>query len=216
MKTGFRSLLLAGVIIAGAMPALAQPETLLSPLSQQPGSTAVRNQQPFLGVAHDDVERHQWNAAAAELERSETFLLNNGVTSSADMVTCPSRFMPYIIQARTAVKQRDQLDALLAIDKATSTMFTPLWSSPLAAAQIAPTPAAAVTATTSDTSAAAAPMVTKALLPGHWQLTGWQYHWVAPDTNYRTVETIPFIPGHYEYRGGAWIWVAGHYAKATS
>ncbi len=63
--------------------------------------------------------------------------------------------------------------------------------------------------------APAAPIVTKALLPGHWALTGWTYHRVPPDTTYRTVQTNPFIPGHFEYRGGAWFWVAGHYAKAT-
>jgi hypothetical protein len=79
-----------------------------------------------------------------------------------------------------------------------------------------PAPASAVSATLPAPDAAAEPMVTKALLPGHWELVGWQYHWVSPDTNYRTAETNPFIPGHYEYRGGAWHWVGGHYTKATS
>ncbi len=105
--------------------------------------------------------------------------------------------------------------ALLAIDKAMSTMSPSSGSSsPVAIARVAPAPASAVVATAP--AAIAPPMVTKAPLPGHWQLTGWQYHWVPPDTNFRTVQTNPLIPGHYEYRGVAWIWVAGHYAKATS
>jgi hypothetical protein len=217
MKTGYHALLMAGGLISVALPALAQPTNLMSPLSQQPAAAAVQSHDLFLGAAHDDVEQHQWNAAEAELERSETFLLNNGVTSPAGVVTSPSLAMPYIIQARTAVKQRDQVDALLAIDKAMSAPFPSSRSSaPVSVAQVMPAPASAVPATVQAPAGAADPMVTKALLPGHWELVGWQYHWVSPDTSYRTVETSPFIPGHYEYRGGAWIWVGGHYTKATS
>ncbi len=217
MKTGYRALLIAGGMIGVALPALAQPANLMSPLSQQPASAAVQSQHPFLGAAHDDVERHQWNAAEAELERSEIFLLNGGVKSSNGVVTSPSPAMAYVIQARSAVNQRDQVDALLAIDKARSTPLPSSGSSaPVSVAQVAPTPASAVSATMPAPAAAAEPMVTKALLPGHWELVGWQYHWIPPDTTYRTVETNPFIPGHYEYRGGAWIWVGGHHAKATS
>lgn len=211
MKTGYRALIIAGGMTGVALPALAQPANLMSPLSQQPASATVQSQHPFLGAAHDDVERRQWNAAAAELERSESFLLNNGATSSAGVVTSSSLAMPYIIQARAAVTQRDQVDALLAIDKAMSVPFPPGASSPVSVAQIAPAAAA-----TPTPAVPAEPIVTTALLPGHWELVGWQYHWVPPDTNYRTVRTNPFIPGHYEYRGGAWIWVGGHYAKATS
>jgi hypothetical protein len=216
MKTGYRALLIAGGIIVVAPPAFAQPENLMSPLSQQPASATFETYHPSLAAAHDAVEKHQWSAAEAELQQSETFLLNGGVKSSNGVVTSPSPAMAYVIQARTAVEQRDQVDALLTIDKAMSTMFPPSGStSALAIAQVAPAPASTVSAII-PAPAATGPMVTKALLPGHWQLTGWQYHWVPPDTNYRTVQTNPFIPGHYEYRGGSWIWIAGHYAKATS
>ena len=216
MKTGNRALLMAGGMIVVALPAFAQPANLLSPLSQQSASATFETYHPSLTAAHDAVEKHQWSVAEAELQQSETFLLNGGVKSSNGVVTSPSPAMAYAIQARTAVEQRDQVDALLAIDKAMSTMFPPSGSSsPMAIAQVARAPVSTVSAII-PAPATAAPMVTKALLPGHWQLTGWQYHWVRPDTNYRTVQTNPFIPGHYEYRGGAWIWVAGHYAKATS
>jgi hypothetical protein len=216
MKTRYRALLVAGGTIVIAPPAFAQPADLMSPLSQQLASATSETYHPSLAAAHDAIEKHQWSAAEAELQQAETFLLNGGIKSSSGVVTSPSPAMAYVIQARTAVERRDQVDALLAIDRAMSTMFSPSGSSsPVAIAQVTPAPASTVSAI-APAPATAAPMVTKALLPGHWQLTGWQYHWVPPDTNYRIVQTNPFIPGHYEYRGGSWIWVAGHYAKATN
>jgi hypothetical protein len=200
MKTGYRAFLLAGGMIAFSVPAFAQPANLLTDLNQQPGSAPMQSNHPFLAAAHDDVEGHRWKAAEAQLEQSEIFLLNGGVKASNGVVTSPSPAMGYVIQARAAVKERNQMDALLAIDRAVATMFAPLASTPVAmAAPVIP-----------------APIVTKALLPGHWELTGWNDHWVPPDTTYRTVHTNPFIPGHFEYRDGAWNWVAGHYAKAAS
>jgi len=232
MKTEYRALLLAGCIIAVALPALAQPANLLAPLSRQsadgqsaggqPLAVIYPDSHPFLAAARKDVENHRWNAAEGELERSETVLLDGGVTSSSGVVTSPSPAMSFIIQARVAVKQRDQADALLAIDKTLSTMFAPAGSSPLAGvasasvAQVKSAVPVAGSAINPVPTMPAVPMITKALLPGHWQLTGSQYHWVPPDTSYRTVETESFTPGHYEYRGGAWLWVAGHYGKATS
>jgi hypothetical protein len=236
MKTGYRALLMAGGMIGLPLPALAQPANLLAPLSGQFADGQFQGGQPTTGqastalypdshpllAARVDVENHRWNAAEGELERSETILLDGGVTSSSGVVTSPSPAMSFIIQARVAVKQRDQVDALLAIDKTLSTMFAPAGSSPPAGAASASV-AHVLSAAADERSAInptptmpALPMITKALLPGHWQLTKSQYHWVPPDTSYRTVETESFIPGHYEYRGGAWVWVAGHYGKATS
>ncbi|WP_459677747.1 hypothetical protein [Acidisoma sp. 7E03] len=54
-------------------------------------------------------------------------------------------------------------------------------------------------------------MITKALLPGHWQLGSWQYHRVPPETQLRTVETHPWVQGHYVWSGGAWTWNPSHY-----
>jgi hypothetical protein len=217
MNTKYRAMLMVGGAFGMAMPARAQPANLLRPLSSQPPQLVSFTHHPFLAAAHEDVETHHWNAAGAALERSETFLLNGGVVSSGGVVTSPSPAMPYVIQARIAVKQRDQVDALVAIDKAIFAIgLTPPASPPVTVAT-APIPLATA-AEASGTkqgqsgSAAPAPLVTKALLPGHWQLAGWQYHWVPPDTSYRDVQSNPFVPGHYEYRGGAWIWVAGRYA----
>jgi hypothetical protein len=216
MNTGYRALLLAGGMIGLAVPAFAQPINLLTDLSQRPASAPVQSSHPFLAAAHVDVEAHRWKAAEAQLEQSEIFLLNGGVKASNGVVTSPSPAMGYVIQARGAVKQRDQVDALLAIDEAVATMFPTEPPTQVALAPSPkPTPAPVVSAPGPVLATPAVPIVTKALLPGHWELTGWKYHWVSPDTTYRTVQTNPFIPGHFEYRGGDWIWVAGHYAKAT-
>jgi hypothetical protein len=220
METGYRALLLGAAGMMGiALPAFARPADPLAPLSQQQPAVAapLPGHHPFLAAAHDDVENHQWHAAEAQLECSETFLLNAGVTSSSGVVTSPSPAMPFIIQARMAVKQRDQVDALVAIDKAMATMVDePQGSSPpeVIAQQIKPPhPPTYLTAASGPNST---PMVTKALLPGHWELAGWQSRWVLPDTSYRPVQNNLFIPGHSEYRGGAWVWVGGHYAADGS
>ncbi len=204
-------------MIGFALPAFAQPANLLAPLSQQQPAVAapLPGHHPFLAAAHDDVENHQWHAAEAQLERSETFLLNAGVTSSSGAVTSPSPAMSYIIQARIAVKQRDQEDALVAIDKAMATTFDePQGSGPpeIVAQQAGPLrPSTSLAAASSPSFT---PVVTKALLPGHWELAGWQSRWVPPDTANRPVQSNLFIPGNSEYRGGAWVWVGGHYAGA--
>jgi len=237
MKAKYRALLMAGGMIGVALPAFAQPANLLAPLSGQSADGQLQSERrttgqasmalypdshSLLAAARVDVENHRWNAAEGELERSETFLLDGGVTSSSGVVTSPSPAMSFIIQARVAVKQHDQVDALLAIYKAMSTMFAPAGSSRPAAApsasvaQVISAAPVAGSAINPAPTTPAVPMITKALLPGHWQLTGSQYHWVPPDTSCRTVETGSFIPGHYEYRGGAWVWVAGRYGKATS
>ena len=211
-------MLLAAGMFAMTAPAFAQPENLLTPLSVPTGQSTMSGSShpsPFLAAAHDDVEKHRWRSAEGALERSETVLLNNGVRSSAGVATSPSPAMPYIIQARVAVRQHDEVDALVAIDKADKDAG--YYIAPVPPVIIAQAPVASVSAATSNNrvaSAAPGPMVTRALLPGHWQLAGWQYHWVPPDTAYRAVQSNPFIPGHYVYRGGAWIWVTGHYGNS--
>ncbi|HTW51855.1 MAG TPA: hypothetical protein VME45_08185 [Stellaceae bacterium] len=59
----------------------------------------------------------------------------------------------------------------------------------------------------------AGPMVTSALLPGHWQLDGAQSVWIPPDKEPRPVENRPAIEGRYVYDwdNGEWVWVPPHY-----
>lgn len=59
--------------------------------------------------------------------------------------------------------------------------------------------------------AAGPPVVTYALLPGHWQLQGAQYVWVPADTVPRPVVSGRLVQGHYVWRAGEWIWVPAHF-----
>ena len=59
--------------------------------------------------------------------------------------------------------------------------------------------------------AAGPPIVTYALLPGHWQLQGAQYVWVPPETVPRPVVSGRLVQGHYVWRAGEWIWVPAHF-----
>jgi hypothetical protein len=59
--------------------------------------------------------------------------------------------------------------------------------------------------------AAGRPVVTSALLPGHWQLQGAQYVWVPPDTAPRPVVSGRLVQGHYVWRARKWVWVPAHF-----
>jgi hypothetical protein len=56
------------------------------------------------------------------------------------------------------------------------------------------------------------PMVTSALLPGHWRLEGAQYVWVPPDKVPRPVEYWPLIEGRFvfDWGDGKWVWTPPH------
>ena len=54
--------------------------------------------------------------------------------------------------------------------------------------------------------------VTKALLPGHWQLEGAHYVWVPPETRLRPVQLRPLLLGENVWKDGRWVYVPTHYA----
>jgi hypothetical protein len=56
------------------------------------------------------------------------------------------------------------------------------------------------------------PAVTRALLPGHWQLRGAAYVWAPPETTLRVVQDRPLIPGQNVWQDGSWVFVPTHYA----
>jgi hypothetical protein len=55
------------------------------------------------------------------------------------------------------------------------------------------------------------PVITRALLPGHWALRGARYVWVPPETTLRRVQSAGLVPGAYVWRNGAYVWVPTHY-----
>ena len=58
------------------------------------------------------------------------------------------------------------------------------------------------------------PPVTRALLPGHWQLDGARYVWVKPETRLRVVQERPLILGQNVWKNGRWVFLSAHYAPA--
>lgn len=57
------------------------------------------------------------------------------------------------------------------------------------------------------------PVITRALLPGHWALHGARYVWVPPETTPRPVRSAEVLPGAYVWRNGAYVWVPTHPAN---
>ena len=162
---------------------------------------------PYLETAQAAISGRRYGEAGRALEQAQTRLLNDGVAGYQETVAVAGRALLQVRLARHAAAARDGTGALLATGRA------------LAAVQEAATGAPSVTLaqaippapTPSPGAPPPVPMITQALLPGHWQLGGWQYHWVPPETRLRAVDSRPFAPGHYVWRDGAWVWDAGHY-----
>ena len=56
------------------------------------------------------------------------------------------------------------------------------------------------------------PPVTKALLPGHWQLEGAHYVWFPPETRLRPVQPRPLVLGENVWKDGQWVYVPTHFS----
>jgi hypothetical protein len=57
------------------------------------------------------------------------------------------------------------------------------------------------------------PVITRALLAGHWTLHGARYAWTPPETRLRPVQSAGVVPGTYVWRDEAYVWVPTHYAN---
>lgn len=165
---------------------------------------------PYLETAQASLSRRRYTAAGEALERAETRLLNDGAGTGQESGQAAAQALLQVRLARQAVAERDRAGALGATGRALAAIQAAdneRQSAAVAAAKepARPPPSPATTAQPPM------PMITKALLPGHWRLSGWQYHWVPPETRLRPVDTRAFVPGHYVWRDGAWAWDAGHY-----
>lgn len=138
--------------------------------------------------------------AREALEWAETRLLQRSAGLPQASSPDGERAVRDIGAARRALVSRDRPSALRAIDDALAAARTAPPSPP-------PPPAAL------PSPAATQPMVTYALLPGHWHFEGARYVWVPPETVPRPVEYWPFIRGHYAWRGGEWVWVPASWGE---
>jgi hypothetical protein len=223
----------ASVVAGSATAAAGQPINLLAPTPLTPSSAAIQQAPlpppggavapsptpaitvssylsavPYLEAAQTALQGGRYGAAHAVLEQAETRLLNDGAVADAARISAGGQALTQVRLARDAAIRRDRRTALTAVSMAIAAAQEPLQPQPVPVdAQSARQPLAVTPAP----AAPPVPMITKALLPGHWQLGSWQYHWVPPETQLRTVETRPWVQGRYVWRDGAWTWVPSHY-----
>jgi hypothetical protein len=196
-----------GIRAAPLPPEPAVTTLPLLPAARPPGYGAAT---PYLETAQASLSRHRYTAAGEALERAETRLLNNGAGTGQESGQAATEALLQVRLARQAVAERDGAGALGATGRAMAAIQAAdneRQSTAVAAAEqpARPAPFPATTARPPM------PMITKALLPGHWRLSSWQYHWVPPETRLRSADTRAFVPGHYVWRDGAWKWDSGHY-----
>jgi WXXGXW repeat (2 copies) len=147
--------------------------------------------------------------AREALERAETRLLDRDLPTAAASVPDNQQAVLAISAARRALAVHERQAAITAIDDAIAAAgrsqpqvaaTTPLPRLVAPAAPLAPLPAPQ-------------PVITRALLPGHWALHGARYVWVPPETTLRRVQSAAFVPGAYVWRNGAYVWVPTHDAN---
>ena len=153
----------------------------------------------FLEAARRALAGARTGEAQEALERAETRLLN----SAAQPVLAAPSMAPALANTRAARQAHDRAGAAREIDAAIAALsasaaavaFPPPVAAPVVVAAIPPGP----------------PPVTKALLPGRWELRGAKYVWVPPDSELRRVDERPWQQGRYVWRDRAWVWVPAHY-----
>ena len=164
----------------------------------------------FLEAARRALAGARTGEAQEALERAETRLLD----STAQPVLAAPSMAPALANtraARQALAVHDRAGAAREIDAAIDAL------SASAAAVAFPPPVAAPTPRQPAAPVVVAaippgpPPVTKALLPGRWELRGAKYVWVPPDSELRRVDERPWQQGRYVWRDRAWVWVPAHY-----
>ena len=203
-----------------AAPGLAQPIDLLGPptVTAPPNNTAASDARsatapslpgppvPFseplrvlLEAARRALVAGRTGEAQEALERAETRLLSVPAVPVQARLPDSQQAVLAIGAARRALAAHDRQGAIRAIDDALAavTLSAQVAFPPPPVAPIQPAPFQ--------------PIVTYALLPGHWQLQGAQYVWVPPESVARPVAYWRFVQGVYVWRGGEWVWVPAHY-----
>jgi hypothetical protein len=163
----------------------------------------------FLSAARRAVAVGRTGEAQEALERAETRLLDRDLPSAAAPVPDNQRAVLAIGAARRALAAHDRRAAITAIDDAIAVAgrpqpqvaaTTPLPRLVAPVAPLAPPPAAQ-------------PVITRALLPGHWALHGARYVWIPPEATLRRVQSAAFVSGAYVWRNGAYVCVPAHDAN---
>ncbi|MCB8877455.1 hypothetical protein [Acidisoma silvae] len=170
---------------------------------------------PPLEAAETAVAGRRYRQAADALEAAETRLLNAGAQPIGGTVTPGGQALAQVRLARDAVRRHDRQTGLTAISMAIGAAQEPIQQPALpVVAEAPPAPSTVVIATAAPPPPPPVPVITKALLPGHWQEGSWQYHWVPPETALRPVETRSVEQGQFVFKTGiGWVWEPSHYVN---
>jgi WXXGXW repeat (2 copies) len=190
--------------------------TVIAPALPAPPVPSADPPSAFLIAARRAVVIGRTGEAQEALERAETRLLGRGVPPTLDAPPTPARreraqqqAVLAIGAARRALAAHDRAAAIDAIDDALAADNRPL---PEVKAEAVPATVAAPPTPRAPVPPPE-PVITHALLPGHWALHGARYVWVPPETTPRGVQSAAVVPGTYLWRNGAYVWVPTHYAN---
>jgi hypothetical protein len=164
----------------------------------------------FLIVARSAAELGRTGEAQEALERAETRLLDRDDDLPAQAASVPNSQQAVVAigVALQALATHDRQAAIIAIDDAIAAADR---ATPQVAA--ATPPATTVAPAVPVAPPPPQPVITRALLPGHWALQGTCYVWVPPETIPRRVQSAALAPGAYVWRDGAYVWLPTHYAN---
>jgi hypothetical protein len=187
--------------------------TVIAPALPAPALPSADPPSAFLIAARRAVVIGRTGEAQEALERAETRLLGRDVSPALDAAVANDGVQHQAVlaigTARRALAAHDRAAAIDAIDVALAADNRPL-------PEVKPE---AVPATVKARPTLRAPVpppepvITQALLPGHWALHGARYVWVPPETRLRAVQSAAVVPGTYLWRNGAYVWVPTHYAN---
>lgn len=189
----------------------ADTRSITAPRLPESGTPSAGPPAAFLAAARRAVAAGRSGEAQEALERAETRLLDRPAAPGSGLQPDNRRAVLAIAAARRALAAQDRLGTVAAIDDALS----PVGATQAAAAQV-PTSAASPLVPAPRVQPVTpyavpdAPVITQALLPGHWALHGATYVWVPPDTRLRPVQPITPVPGSSVWQDGAYVWVPPH------
>ena len=190
----------------------ADTRKMVAPALPTPAVPATDSPIDFLRAAQAALARGRTEETQEALERAETRLLDGSAGSGIAGPSSPPG-LPDIRAARRALAVRDRAASTRAIDAALAALAAPAAAvvGPGSADAALPPRRQAAPAVVAAAVPAAPPPVTKALLPGRWELRGAKSVWVPPDTELRSVDERPWLEGRYVWKDGAWVWVPAHY-----
>jgi len=181
--------------------------SVLAPSLPIPPVPSADQSSVFLTEARRAILVGRTGEAQEALERAESRLLDRDLPPQAASVPDDQPAVLAIGAARRALAAHDRRTAIAAIDDALAAADRPVF-----AAATIPVSIMAPGIPLAPPSPAQ-PVITRALLPGHWTLQGARYVWIPPETTPRQVQSAALVPGAYVWQNGAYVWISQHYAN---